>query len=59
MVGATDLKLLRALPENPDSGIAELGERIIKDDLLSLPSVGQMNSSFGLSEIKNSHVLPI
>ena len=151
MVDATDLKLLRALQENPDSGIAELGERIglshtpcwrrlkklqntgiingrsvqldadalglqitvfcsirlkrhdkqtmeafeaaarahpnivqcytmtgdqdyllrvlassvkayeriIKDDLLSLPSVGQMNSSFGLSEIKNSHVLPI
>ena len=28
MVDATDLKLLRALQENPDSGIAELGERI-------------------------------
>jgi len=34
-------------------------ERLLKDDLLSLPSIGQMSSSFALSEIKNTTVLPI
>ena len=34
-------------------------ERLVKEDLLSLPSVGQMSSSFALSEIKNTTELPI
>lgn len=34
-------------------------ERLVKDDLLALPSVGLMQSSFALREIKNSAVLPI
>lgn len=34
-------------------------ERLIKDDLLSLPEVGSMNSSVALSEIKGSGLLPI
>lgn len=34
-------------------------EHLMKNDLLSLPSVGQMNSSFAMSEIKNTTVLPI
>lgn len=40
-------------------GSVKAFERLIKDDLLSLPSVGQMNSSFALSEIKNTTELPI
>jgi len=34
-------------------------ERLIKNDLLALPSVGQMSSSFALSEIKNTTELPL
>lgn len=34
-------------------------ERLLKTDLLSLPCVGQMNSSFAMSEIKNTLDLPI
>lgn len=34
-------------------------ERLLKNDLLSLPGVGQMNSSFAMSEIKNTLDLPI
>ena len=34
-------------------------ERLIKDDLLSLPAVGSMSSSFALSEIKDSGLLPL
>lgn len=34
-------------------------EKLMKNDLLSLPSVGQMSSSFALSEIKNTMLLPI
>lgn len=34
-------------------------ENLMKNDLLSLPSVGQVNSSFAMSEIKNTTVLPI
>lgn len=34
-------------------------EQLMKNDLLSLPCVGQMSSSFALSEIKNTSVLPI
>lgn len=34
-------------------------EKLVKNDLLSLPSVGQMSSSFAMSEIKNTTVLPI
>lgn len=34
-------------------------EHLMKNELLSLPSVGQMNSSFAMSEIKNTTVLPI
>ena len=34
-------------------------ERLVKNDLLALPSVGQMSSSFALSEIKNTTELPL
>lgn len=34
-------------------------ENLLKNDLLSLPFVGQMNTSFVMSEIKNTTVLPI
>lgn len=34
-------------------------EQLMKNDLLSLPFVGQMSSSFALSEIKNTMQLPI
>lgn len=34
-------------------------ENLMKNDLLSLPSVGQVNSSFAMSEIKNTTILPI
>lgn len=34
-------------------------ERLVKNDLLALSSVGQMSSSFALSEIKNTTELPI
>jgi Lrp/AsnC family transcriptional regulator len=34
-------------------------ENLMKNDLLSLPSVGQVSSSFAMSEIKNTTVLPI
>lgn len=34
-------------------------EILMKNDLLSLPFVGQMSSSFAMSEIKNTSLLPI
>ncbi len=34
-------------------------EQLMKNDLLTLPSLGQMSSSFALSEIKNTTILPI
>jgi Lrp/AsnC family transcriptional regulator len=34
-------------------------EILMKNDLLSLPFIGQMNSSFAMSEIKNTSELPI
>ncbi|MFK7852701.1 MAG: Lrp/AsnC family transcriptional regulator [Granulosicoccus sp.] len=34
-------------------------ENLMKNDLLNLPYVGQVNSSFAMSEIKNTTVLPI
>lgn len=34
-------------------------ESLLKNDLLALPSVGQVSSSFALSEIKNTCVLPL
>ena len=33
-------------------------EKLVKNDLLSLPTVGQISSSFAMSEIKNTTVLP-
>lgn len=34
-------------------------EKLLKNDLLSLPSIGQVNSSIAMSEIKNTSLLPI
>lgn len=34
-------------------------EILMKNDLLSLPFIGQMNSAFAMSEIKNTSALPI
>lgn len=41
------------------AGSIKAYERLLKKDLLSLPFVGTLNSSFAMSEIKNSSILPI
>ncbi|MFK7996926.1 MAG: Lrp/AsnC family transcriptional regulator [Granulosicoccus sp.] len=46
--------MLRVVTES-----VEAYEQLMKNELLSLPCVGQMSSSFALSEIKNTMVLPI
>ncbi len=41
------------------AGSIKAYERLLKKDLLSLPFVGTLNSSFAMSEIKNTTILPI